>query len=111
MSMSLKYLCESAPSAEVEEAVSAAAGAGSSTGGLFRENMLERLPKLSRETFLSDLSACGTEAGSYLRLTDSCITQLKAQGPSSSAARPSCRTAPPAQPPVFKAHRLLYHSA
>jgi len=25
---------------------------------------------------------CGTEAGSYLRLTDSCITQLKAQGPS-----------------------------
>jgi len=25
---------------------------------------------------------CGTEAGSYLRLTDSCITQLKVQGPS-----------------------------
>jgi len=25
---------------------------------------------------------CGTEAGSYLRLVDSCITQLKAQGPS-----------------------------
>ena len=25
---------------------------------------------------------CGTETGSYLRLTDSCITQLKAQGPS-----------------------------
>ena len=25
---------------------------------------------------------CGTEAGSYLRLIDSCITQLKAQGPS-----------------------------
>ena len=25
---------------------------------------------------------CGTEAGSYLRLNDSCITQLKAQGPS-----------------------------
>ena len=25
---------------------------------------------------------CGTEAGSYLRLTDSFITQLKAQGPS-----------------------------
>ena len=24
----------------------------------------------------------GTEAGSYVRLTDSCITQLKAQGPS-----------------------------
>ena len=24
----------------------------------------------------------GTEAGSYLRLIDSCITQLKAQGPS-----------------------------
>ena len=24
----------------------------------------------------------GSEAGSYLRLTDSCITQLKAQGPS-----------------------------
>ena len=24
---------------------------------------------------------CGTEAGSYLRLIDSCITQLKAQGP------------------------------
>ena len=24
---------------------------------------------------------CGTEAGSYLRLTDSCITQLKALGP------------------------------
>jgi len=23
---------------------------------------------------------CGTEAGSYLRLIDSCITQLKAQG-------------------------------
>ena len=26
---------------------------------------------------------CGTEAGSYLRLIDSCATQLKAQGPSS----------------------------
>ena len=25
---------------------------------------------------------CGAEAGSYLRLIDSCITQLKAQGPS-----------------------------
>ena len=25
---------------------------------------------------------CGTEAGSYLRLIDSCITRLKAQGPS-----------------------------
>ena len=25
---------------------------------------------------------CGTEAGSYLRFIDSCITQLKAQGPS-----------------------------
>ena len=25
---------------------------------------------------------CGTEAGSYLRLIDSCITQLKARGPS-----------------------------
>jgi len=25
----------------------------------------------------------GSEAGSYLRLIDSCITQLKAQGPSS----------------------------
>ena len=25
---------------------------------------------------------CGTEAGSYLRLIDSCITQLKDQGPS-----------------------------
>ena len=25
---------------------------------------------------------CGTEAGSYLRLIDSCIAQLKAQGPS-----------------------------
>jgi len=25
---------------------------------------------------------CGSEAGSYLRLIDSCITQLKAQGPS-----------------------------
>ena len=25
---------------------------------------------------------CGTEVGSYLRLIDSCITQLKAQGPS-----------------------------
>ena len=24
---------------------------------------------------------CGTEAGSYLRLIDSCITQFKAQGP------------------------------
>ena len=25
---------------------------------------------------------CGTEAGAYLRLIDSCITQIKAQGPS-----------------------------
>jgi len=25
---------------------------------------------------------CGTEAGSHLRLIDSCITQIKAQGPS-----------------------------
>ena len=25
---------------------------------------------------------CGSETGSYLRLIDSCITQLKAQGPS-----------------------------
>ena len=28
------------------------------------------------------LMCSGTEAGSYLRLIDSCITQLKAQGPS-----------------------------
>jgi len=27
-------------------------------------------------------ATCGTEAGSYVRLIDSCITQLKAQGPS-----------------------------
>ena len=35
---------------------------------------------------ISDIALCvtcrGTEAGSYLRLIDSCITQLKAQGPS-----------------------------
>ena len=29
-----------------------------------------------------DSASCGTDAGSYLRLIDSCITQLKAQGPS-----------------------------
>ena len=28
------------------------------------------------------ITTCGTEAGSYLRLIDSCITQLKAQGSS-----------------------------
>jgi len=30
---------------------------------------------------------CGTEAGSYLRRIDSCITQLKAQGPSGPVTR------------------------
>jgi len=34
----------------------------------------------------------GSEAGSYLRLIDSCITQLKAQGPSTPA---------PTTPPLF----------
>ena len=45
---------------------------------------------------------CGTEAGSYLRLTDSCVTQLKAQGPSRTcneshlqASDPPRRSAPP----------------
>jgi len=31
---------------------------------------------------MSTEMCCGTEAGPYLRLMDSCITQLKAQGPS-----------------------------
>jgi len=31
----------------------------------------------------TDLEDSGSEAGSYLKLIDSCITQLKAQGPSS----------------------------
>ena len=33
-------------------------------------------------THTCGVMCCGTEAGSYLRLIDSCITQLKAQGPS-----------------------------
>jgi len=33
-------------------------------------------------TTTSQKMCCGTEAGSYLRIIDSCITQLKAQGPS-----------------------------
>ena len=40
-----------------------------------------RTSRLSIKNSLSHLGA-GTEAGSYLRLIDSCITQLKAQGPS-----------------------------
>jgi len=39
-----------------------------------RQSVAAQLPSL--------LSNSGTEAGSYLRLIDSCITQLKAQGPS-----------------------------
>ena len=75
----------------------------------------------------------GTEAGSYLRLIDSCITQLKAQGPSRTCNEskkeedPTWTTPPPRPPPprpppppppgqrfrsglVFKAHRIVYHS-
>ena len=41
------------------------------------EEALPQLPRLVGPTHL-----CGTEEGSYLSLIDSCITQLKAQGPS-----------------------------
>jgi len=58
---------------------------------------------------------CGTEVGSYARLIDSCITQLKAQGPSRTcneskeegldlstmeAARGTCGAAPPTHRPA-----------
>jgi len=36
----------------------------------------------SRAALCAPACSCGTEAGSYLRLIDSCVTQLKAQGPS-----------------------------
>jgi len=41
------------------------------------EEALPQLPRLVGPTHL-----CGTEEGSYLSPIDSCITQLKAQGPS-----------------------------
>jgi len=46
---------------------------------------------------------CGTEAGSYLRLIDSCITQLKAQGPSrtcTESKEEEERRTPASLPPV-----------
>jgi len=49
---------------------------------------------------------CGTEAGSYLRLIDSCVTQLKAPGPSRTCNeckeedQRSQRPRPPARPPL-----------
>ena len=42
------------------------------------ERALEKRVRVEARSFLP----CGTEAGSYLRLIHSCITQLKAQGPS-----------------------------
>ena len=48
--------------------------------------MATTYPLLDPEEWQSDAPVlsglCGTEAGSYLRLIDSCITQLKAGGPS-----------------------------
>jgi len=72
---------------------------------------------------------CGTEAGSCLRLIDSCITQLKAQGPARTcneseeeeehlpattllnlrtSTSQKCESVP--RRARFKAHRLVYHS-
>ena len=45
--------------------------------------MRESIPARQEGIRASQLrDICGSEAGSYLRLIDSCITQLKAQGPS-----------------------------
>ena len=58
----------------------------------------------------------GSEAGSYLRLIDSCITQLKAQGPSRTCRGASLLPTGDAVGQwfrgglVFKAHRLLHPS-
>ena len=43
--------------------------------------MSESRSRVSEETQRGNLRS-GSEAGSYLRRIDSCITQLKAQGPS-----------------------------
>ena len=64
---------------------------------------------------------CDTEAGSCLRLIDSCTTQLKAQGPSRTCNESKeeeedsgPELAPKSHAPcgglIFKAHRLLNHS-
>jgi len=64
----------------------------------------------------------GSEAGSYLRLIDSCATQLKAQGPSRTCNKSKKKKKGSDLQLlhrneqrfrgglVFKAHRLLYHS-
>ena len=74
-------------------------------------------------------NACGTEAGAYLRLIDSRITQLKAQGPSRTCNESREEVGVERRRTfsiseqllrinvkrfrgglVFKAHRLAYHS-
>ena len=72
------------------------------------------------ETPLTEM-CFGTEASSYLRLIDSCTTQLKAQGPSRTCNESKeeeevlthalSRSVPARSGLVFEAHRLLYHSA
>jgi len=44
----------------------------------------------------------GSEAGSYLRLIDSCITQVKAQGPSGTCNECLCASAASTCRPQFK---------
>ena len=82
--------------------------------------------KSARLGATSSAMCSGSEAGSYLRLIDSCITQCKAQGPSRTCneskeeeeEEEALWSATPAQTPsirfrgglVFKAQRLLHHS-
>ena len=49
---------------------------------------------------------CGSEAGSYLRLIDSCITELKDQGPSR-----ICAESKEVEEEKDSHHRLLYTAA
>jgi len=44
--------------------------------------MCRSVMRIGRRSAVTENITCGTEASSYLRLIDSCITQLKVQGPS-----------------------------
>jgi len=50
-------------------------------GGARPHDRCQHDPGLFKNNHFTEM-CCGTEAGSYSRLIDSCITQLKAQGPS-----------------------------
>ena len=67
-----------------------------------KDNRLEEGIRATARVMHFTEMCSGSEAGSYLRLIDSCITQLKAQGPSRTCNKRSGFALNPAHPGPFE---------